>query len=416
MLITLEVLAAAASLPIITANPTDRLVAPGSTVTFTVTATNAESFQWRRNGVDLTDATNASLTITNAQSTNSGYYLAIAKNATGWTPSQMAYLNVTGGGGILPFSNYDISINSWTLVCYAWGTGHPYGYVTNGIARIVAGPQLDQMTVLGSGNGSGPFGPFDFYNFAWGFDDPGYFYAGNQTLTNISPGQPVYYRLQITYPDTSYVQLSTTLKLVAGGGTNPVPLPENLRFPAWIEWPDPASVSTYNTATNQAGVVGDTATLQFYFFAVQDFGPPKIQWRKDGKDIPGATNLVNTNPYQFSFVPSLTLSNLQPADAGVYDLMVFGNNWIASPKISLSVQSQASPPATSGAFQSPRKSANQFLADFIGESGRNYAIECSSNLVSWTNVTTISNVSGVYFFLHNNPPAGNLFYRSRLLP
>src|SRR5689334_23058869 len=92
-----------ADLPVFTAHPTNQLRAPGAAVTLTCAATGADSFQWRWSGVDIPGATNTTLTVTNLHSTNSGYYLAIAKNATGWVPSQMAYLNVTAGDGILPF-------------------------------------------------------------------------------------------------------------------------------------------------------------------------------------------------------------------------------------------------------------------------------------------------------------------------
>lgn len=417
MLIVLEVAALADSLPIFTANPTNRLVAPGSTFTLSVAATGAESFQWRQNGVDLPAATNSTLTITNAQGTNSGYYLAVAKNAIGWTPSQMAYVNVTSGGGIVPFSNYtDWAITNESRIPggfypsahYVFGHGYGQGQVTNGIARVVAGPELDQMSevILASGF---PFGPYYEWNFAWGLTEPGYFDGDNITLTNVSPANPLYYRIQITYTNPPYKQISTTMKLTAGGGTNPVPSLDGLLFPAYLEWPDPDAAYPYQTDTNQIRVTGETVKLTMVFGA---WGFPKIQWRKDGQDIVGATNLVTTNAYQYSYGPTLTLSNIQPADAGIYDLKIFGTSWIASPRVSVSVFSQNG----AGVFQSPRKIGNQFQSDFVGVAGRSYAIECSPNLMHWTNVVTMTNTFGTYIFLHSPTPSGNLFYRSRLLP
>ena len=93
-------------LPVITVQPTNRIVSPGATATLTVTATGATSYQWRFNGADIFDATNSTLQIPNAQTNNAGYYMAVAKNATGWVPSQMAWLSVVSGlGGEVPFSN-----------------------------------------------------------------------------------------------------------------------------------------------------------------------------------------------------------------------------------------------------------------------------------------------------------------------
>src|SRR5690348_17516170 len=86
-------LARGAILPVITLQPTNQNVSPGGTATFSVTATNATSFQWRYNGSDIPNATNATLQVTGAQTNNTGYYNVIAKNDTGWVPSGLAYLS-----------------------------------------------------------------------------------------------------------------------------------------------------------------------------------------------------------------------------------------------------------------------------------------------------------------------------------
>jgi len=408
----------ASGLPDFTAHPQTQLHAPGSSFTLSCTATNADSFQWRHNGADLPGATNATLSFTNAQSTNTGYYVVIAKNSAGWAPSQMAYLNVTSGGGWVPFSNYYLTNETyWTPVRYPWGAygAGPLGSpVTSGIARVMAGPELDQMSEVVLGSGSWPFGPFDYWDFSWGWAEAGYFDGTELELTNVGPDQLVYYRVQITYPNNSYVHPSTTLKLITGGGTNPIPSLEGLKFPGWIEWPDPAVVSTYATPTNQLRIAGEVVNITLYFLGYYDFGLPQIQWRKDGKAIPGATNISVEPPHSgyYSASPSLTLSNIQAADAGVYDMMVFANNWLASPRVTVGVQTENG----EGIFKSPRESESQFQADFVGAAGRDYLVECSSNLVNWTDLLTLTNTTGTLVFSNSIPPEGNLFYRSRLLP
>ena len=136
------------TVPAFTAHPQTQQQPVGANVTLSCTATGADTFQWRHNGDDLLGETNSTLSITSAQTTNSGYYVVIAKNATGWTPSKMAYLNVTGGGGIVPFSNYD-NTGGLSRVQYQWfGPPSPYRYgfpVTNGIAQLMAGPEIDQL-------------------------------------------------------------------------------------------------------------------------------------------------------------------------------------------------------------------------------------------------------------------------------
>src|SRR5438093_319184 len=82
------------SLPIISTPPQSLTVSVGSNAVLSVTGSGASSYQWRFNGSDITGATNASLTVTNAEVTNSGCYIVVVKNALGWVPSLPAYLSV----------------------------------------------------------------------------------------------------------------------------------------------------------------------------------------------------------------------------------------------------------------------------------------------------------------------------------
>ncbi len=97
-------LAVAGNFPVITSNPQNQTVAPGNNATFSVTATGATSYQWRFNSTNISGGTGATLEVTSAQFANAGYYMVVAKNDTGWVPSQMAYLFV-GGNGTVPLSN-----------------------------------------------------------------------------------------------------------------------------------------------------------------------------------------------------------------------------------------------------------------------------------------------------------------------
>jgi formylglycine-generating enzyme required for sulfatase activity len=86
-------------LPAITVQPLDRNVSKGGTVTFNVTATGGTPlyYQWQKNGVDITSATGASLTLTNVQS--AGYYSVVISNGIGIITSRSAHLTVSGGTG-----------------------------------------------------------------------------------------------------------------------------------------------------------------------------------------------------------------------------------------------------------------------------------------------------------------------------
>ena len=95
--------------PAITLQPTNQTVGVGSTVTLIANATGTVplSFQWQVDGINLVDGTNLvtggifsgsttnKLTISNAQTTNSGSYTLIVTNIAGSVTSSNAVLTVT---------------------------------------------------------------------------------------------------------------------------------------------------------------------------------------------------------------------------------------------------------------------------------------------------------------------------------
>ena len=83
--------------PVITTQPADALVPVGQNVTFTVTASgaNPKTYQWRKNGTDITGATAASYSITNVLATDGGQYSAVVTNSFGNATSNNAILTVT---------------------------------------------------------------------------------------------------------------------------------------------------------------------------------------------------------------------------------------------------------------------------------------------------------------------------------
>ena len=177
--------------------------------TFNVTATSASSYQWRFNGADIFNATNATLQVANSQTTNIGYYNVIAKNSTGWVPSQMAWLEVIQSNGVVPLSNIANSNN------YLGQAGS-----LNGSAQVMAGPALDQMQIVGGFNNKVAVsnGWFDLTQTVF---DGINFYKTNKyvTVPNVAAGQTIYYAVYITYTNSgiTYTQQSTVISLTAGG-------------------------------------------------------------------------------------------------------------------------------------------------------------------------------------------------------
>ncbi|MGA2176283.1 MAG: choice-of-anchor tandem repeat GloVer-containing protein [Verrucomicrobiota bacterium] len=103
--------------PQITAQPVSQAVALHGNASFTLAATGSSGCQWQFDNNNLPNATNYTLSLTNVQLTNAGYYQAILTNANGATPSAVVTLSVTNvplafatGGGALSFSGGQLSI------------------------------------------------------------------------------------------------------------------------------------------------------------------------------------------------------------------------------------------------------------------------------------------------------------------
>jgi len=84
--------------PVINAHPQDQIVPAGTNATFQVSATSpngALAYQWRFNGINLPWAKNATIILTNAQSTNTGSYDVVVSNPGGSVTSLVAQLTVS---------------------------------------------------------------------------------------------------------------------------------------------------------------------------------------------------------------------------------------------------------------------------------------------------------------------------------
>ncbi len=94
--------------PVITTPPVSQTVPPGGTATFSVAATGAGTlaYQWRKNGVDIPGATQATLTLANLSAGDAGNYTVAVTNSLGTTVSRAATLIVAqpSAGGLANLS------------------------------------------------------------------------------------------------------------------------------------------------------------------------------------------------------------------------------------------------------------------------------------------------------------------------
>jgi hypothetical protein len=80
--------------PAIAAQPQSQTIAGGSTVVFTVAATDATAFQWRRDGAALPGATSPMLVISGATTAHAGTYTCVVTGGGGAVTSSDAVLTV----------------------------------------------------------------------------------------------------------------------------------------------------------------------------------------------------------------------------------------------------------------------------------------------------------------------------------
>jgi hypothetical protein len=105
--------------PTITTQPVSRTVNPGATTTFTVAATGSGTltYQWRNNGVNLSNGariagtTSTSLTITNVQQTDVGNYSVAVTDSRGTITSASAALTVNAV--VAFYEDFESGLANW---------------------------------------------------------------------------------------------------------------------------------------------------------------------------------------------------------------------------------------------------------------------------------------------------------------
>jgi len=92
-----KIIYSANTAPAITKQPSNITVSQGQPATFTVSASGTAplSYQWQKNGVNITGATGATYTITSTSTASAGQYRVVVANAAGSVTSNAATLTIT---------------------------------------------------------------------------------------------------------------------------------------------------------------------------------------------------------------------------------------------------------------------------------------------------------------------------------
>ncbi len=216
--------------PTISAQPQSQTVAQGQTANFSVTGqgTAPLTYQWLHAGTNLPSATNATLSVVNAQAADAGLYRVVINNVASYIFSQGATLTVLVPAFIAvpPQSQLGVA-----------GTTVQFNVTAGGTAPLFYQWRKEGVDLLGQ-NGS------------------------LLTLNNVQPASAGNYSVVVTNNYGSATSLVAVLSIV-------VP-------PVITDDPTNATVMENEPVTFQVSATG-TAPLSY-------------QWRKDGINIPGANS------------------------------------------------------------------------------------------------------------------------------
>jgi hypothetical protein len=136
--------------PVITTQPVSRTNNVGTNVTFTVVASSptALSYQWRFNGGNMGNATNAVLTLTNIQLSSGGGYDVRVSNASGSVTSVVATLTVRDTTA-LPLVIFARMTNSLFTMTFTGGATNR-GYIVETSATLTNWSYFTTITTTGA--------------------------------------------------------------------------------------------------------------------------------------------------------------------------------------------------------------------------------------------------------------------------
>ena len=272
--------------PVITNQPASQTVPAGSSVTLSVSysGTGPFYFQWRRNGINIAQATNETLTLSNVQPADAGDYSVVVYTDAGAAVSDVAAVRVAN-----PSLDFRDAFGAMVNLPGAsgWGKGNNFGATlehgepqhankdaqksvwvawqptASGIATVsLTGSSFDTLLAVYTGDTVSGLTP------VVSDDDSGGYFA-SAVRFNVSPGTQ--YRIAVA-------------SLGAASG--------DFNF-QWSLAPTAAKVPVITTEPlSQTVALGGLAT-----FSVQTLpADALVQWHFDGEAIAGATNKTLSIP------------------------------------------------------------------------------------------------------------------------
>jgi len=248
--------------PVIAVNPAGKTALEGATVSFTVVATGAPAptYQWRKEGVDISGATNATLTLAGITTAEAGTYSVVVANPNGSATSDGALLTVNPGTAPL------ITMQPASQAADP-GTAVAFNVVASGAPAPTYQWRKNGVNLANGGNVSGAT-------------------ADGLILTNISSTDVGVYSVVATNSAGSATSVDAILTVTAG------------------------IIPTFTT--HPAGQTVNPGTNVTFTVVATGIPAPTIQWQKDGVNLSDGGNVSGVT------TDSLVLASVTDADAGSY--------------------------------------------------------------------------------------------------
>lgn len=334
--------------PAILIQPTNQTANAGAQVTFSVAANGSipMSFQWRKNGANLSGKTDATLTLNNVSSADAGDYSVVVSNSSGTQTSANATLTVNG----------EVS--------------QPPSILSQPISQTV--PVGAKVNFSVTANGSGQL------MYQWKKNGADLAGQTSSALTINSAASADAGDYTVTVSNSTGVTNSAVAKLTIGGSGAPMIVLQ---------------------PQDQAAAAGTSAT-----FAVNAQGSATLtyQWKLNGVNISGATSAT------------LTITNVQASSAGKYQVVVSNSDGTAtSAEANLSVVLQTAVPRITAVLKS--STDNSVSISVTTRAGKTYTLETqvTINASTWNQVSTQQGDGSVKTLTDANASGSVRFYRVR---
>lgn len=398
--------ATAVEAPIISVQPESLSAGFGGSATLSVTATGSAPlvYQWRHNGVDIVGANQATLTVAGIAAEDLGQYLVVVSNEGGSVRSRPAHIDVGSDPAVISRSKFE---NPAAGPTPQFGGGRHNLVVTAGALGSQVFNNARSVTEPGEPNHGNAIGGssrwFEVTASTDGtmlvdtvgseIDTTMAVYTGSSLATlalvaQDNDGAPDGVSSQVSFAASKDVTYIIAVDGV-GGATGVIEL-------NWLLG-DPPSI-TVGPVDMQANRL-ETVTLSV---TATGTPAPTFAWQLDGVTIEGAAE------------SSLTLVNVEPADAGIYTLVASNPLGSASSSALLIVDNPLRFLGDSGL-----QPDGSFKVTLIGpenaSAGISVALEASADFKSWTQVATATSMNGMFQLMDADAKDhGNRYYRVRL--